>query len=198
MPERDKLGKFIKGNRYSKNTEFKRGEHWRKHKEYWDYEWLYNEYIVNKRSAKDIAKQFNVVTQNIIYHLNKNKIPRRTISETRKLIDYSFMTGKNNPMYGRCNELNGNWKGGCSSERGIVYSSLEWADCVKYVWDRDKATCQRCNKYKGTNDEFHIHHIVSFKDKTKRFDKTNLILLCKKCHNFIHSNKNINKELIIE
>lgn len=93
------------------------------------------------------------------------------------------------------------WKGGVSPERQAVYSSEDWCNAVKKVWERDKARCQRCHK--NHNDElnrgnFHIHHIISFSVKEFRCEITNLILLCKECHRWIHSKNNVNKDFIKE
>lgn len=93
------------------------------------------------------------------------------------------------------------WKGGVTPERQAVYSSIEWADAVKQVWHRDNAYCKNCGKHhnqtkiRGT---FHIHHIVSFMVKELRCDPNNLVLLCSKCHRWVHSNKNTNKLFIEE
>ncbi len=93
------------------------------------------------------------------------------------------------------------WKGGLSPERQVVYSSPEWKECVKYIWGRDKAICQRCGKHHNENRDkgsFHIHHIVSFQVEEKRTDVDNLILVCRDCHYWIHSNKNTDNEFIKE
>lgn len=91
------------------------------------------------------------------------------------------------------------WKGGISPERQKVYSSLEWCEAVKGVWKRDNATCQKCGKHHNTTPyrgTFHIHHIESFMTKEKRTDINNLILLCKECHKWVHSKKNVDKLFI--
>lgn len=92
-----------------------------------------------------------------------------------------------------------NWQGGITPERQALYASEAWADAVKAVWKRDDASCQRCGKRHNTTASrgtFHIHHIVSFKTASLRSDATNLVLLCKPCHLFIHSRKNTLKEFI--
>lgn len=94
-----------------------------------------------------------------------------------------------------------NWKGGLTPERQAFYASDEWKVAVKEVWKRDNAICQRCGKsHNGDRNggAFHIHHIVSFSIKSLRSDPENLVLLCKNCHLFIHSKKNINKDYISE
>ena len=45
-------------------------------------EWLYQQYVVNKRSMKDIGKKFNLHGYQIGKYLDKYDIPKRTLSET--------------------------------------------------------------------------------------------------------------------
>lgn len=92
-----------------------------------------------------------------------------------------------------------NFKGGLTTERQSFYSSREWSDAVKKVWKRDNAICKKCGK--NHNEEknrgnFHIHHLVSFQVRELRSEVSNLILLCKECHRWVHSKKNINKQFI--
>lgn len=92
-----------------------------------------------------------------------------------------------------------NYKGGLSPERQSFYCSREWSEAVKKVWKRDNAICQKCGK--NHNEEknrgnFHIHHLVSFQVIELRSEVSNLILLCKDCHRWVHSKKNINKQFI--
>lgn len=193
---RDKLGRFIKGKRSSPSTEFKPGTHWRSHKPYWDKAWLEREYLDNQRSADDIATQFGVTKNSIFYFLYKHEIPRRSTAETRAIKHWGAV-GPDNPMYGRTGSKNPNWKGGCSPDRQAFYSSKAWARAVTTIWRRDKATCQRCGlRVKGRGrEEFHIHHKAGFSEYPEmRLDIDNLVLLCQKCHWWVHSKKNVNNE----
>jgi len=111
----------------------------------------------------------------VIYNrMLKYGISRRTKSEARQ--------GK----------LNSNWKGGACSDRELFNSSPEWKAVSSKVWYRDRKTCQKCkNKYTHYLPPFHVHHIISFADsKDLRLNKDNLILLCKDCHEWVHSNRN--------
>lgn len=89
--------------------------------------------------------------------------------------------------------------GGITPERQAFYSTEEWCSAVKTVWKRDKNKCQRCGKnhndatHRGT---FHIHHIVGFKVVELRSEPSNLVLLCRECHIWVHSKKNINKDYL--
>ena len=98
--KRNTLGQFIKGKRYSPITEFKKGQHWRKPQIFRNKEWLYTEYITNKKSAADIAKNFGITACAITFWLKKYNIPRRDTSQTRK-IKYWGITGEKNPMFGK-------------------------------------------------------------------------------------------------
>lgn len=181
--QRNDKGQFVKGN------------HWREPKSYWDRDWLYNEYINNQKSAKQIADEQGCKEGNILYFLKKHGINTRSISDIRKM-KYWGLAGEDNPMYGKVGKLNHNWKGGCTPERQSVYVSIEWKKVVPKIWRRDNATCQLCNKHKNDGDEFHIHHITPFADELLRMELDNLVLLCKSCHQWIHSKKNKGKVLI--
>lgn len=96
-------------------------------------------------------------------------------------------------------EKHPNYKGGLTPERQSFYSSEIWSDVVKQVWKRDNAICQNCGKHHNTEKNrgnFHIHHIVSFQVKELRAELSNLVLLCKDCHIWVHSKKNIEKQFI--
>ena len=45
-------------------------------------------------------------------------------------------------------------------------------------------------------NDLHIHHIVSFADTDLRAEVSNLVLLCVKCHRFVHSKNNITQEYL--
>jgi len=197
MTERDERGRFKKENHYSPETEFEEGKHWREEKSYWNEEWLREEYVDKQKSASEIAENFDCTAKNIRYFLRKYDIPIRNISEARKVKEWGA-SGKENGMYGRNGKDNPHWKGGITSERQSLYSSQEWSEVTKKVWKRDNAKCQRCNKEKENEVEFHIHHIIPFEVEEKRMDIDNLILLCKECHNWVHSSKNKNNKYIEE
>lgn len=194
---RNKKGQFVKGIRYSPDTEFKKGHHWREKQPFWDRKWLTEEYVNKKRSAKDIALEFNVTENAILFWLKKHDVNTRSMSEIRKNKRWGLF-GTDNPMWNKKGELNQNWKGGVSEERQAFYSSQEWKSVCSFVWKRDGATCQRCGLKKSDSYDmpFHIHHVKSFKYKKLRADPSNLVLLCESCHLFVHSKKNTKNEFL--
>lgn len=188
-------GRFKKGEHRSPKTEFKPGEHWRKPQLFRDADWLRHEYVDLERSAGDIAKQFGVTDAAVMFWLRKHGIPRRSISEARALKHWGS-SGEDNPMFGKRGAEVPNWKGGITADRQAFYASLEWAECVKEIWKRDRGTCQRCGVRANKHGNFHIHHIVSFKVKELRAETSNLILLCPDCHRWVHSKANVDHEFV--
>jgi len=196
---RDQHGRYKKGHRGSRATQFKPGEHWRDPQPYWDRDWLYEEYIVKQRSAGEIADDFNCRKNNIHHFLHKHGIQIRTTSEARA-VKYWGSIGEENGMFGVRGADNPNWQGGITPERQVVYSSIEWGDAVKAVWARDRSTCQCCGKeFAGKSRSFHVHHIISFYDsKDFRTNPDNLVLLCLQCHRWVHSKANVDNEFLKE
>lgn len=194
---RNKKGQFVKGESASPETQFKKGQTWRIRQPHWDKCWLENKYHNEKMSIPEIAKICNCTDSNISFWLKKHGIKGRTLSEARA-IKYWGSEGDKNGMYGVKNEKNPNWKGGISSERAKFYSSEDWKKVVPIIFKRDNYLCQKCGTtHKNKDNALHIHHIVSFKEKELRCNTSNLILLCQKCHSWVHSKKNTSKEFIL-
>lgn len=100
-------------------------------------------------------------------------------------------------------DQNPNWKGGATPERQEFYRSAQWKSAVKAVWRRDDACCRNCGLNWRTVDPkstptFPIHHIVSFAVRELRAVVDNLVLLCRPCHLWVHSNANTKKLYIKE
>jgi len=193
----DSKGRIQKGERLSKSTEFQKGEHWRNHKPFWDKEWLHTEYVTKGRPSAEIAAEFSVTESAILFWLKKHGIARRTMREIRAMKHWT-LTGEVNGMYGRSGANNPRWLGGITPERQSLYSSMEWAKAVRFIWKRDNHTCQRCGYYWTRNGEraMHIHHIVSFKVQHLRTEPSNLVLLCETCHQWVHSKENTEQAFI--
>jgi hypothetical protein len=155
-----------------------------------DRNWLEREYVESARSARDIASQFGVHENAILWWLTKHKIPRRNTSEVRRMKRWGA-AGPDNPMFNKRGAANPNWRGGISPERQGFYASFDWKQTVRAVWKRDEARCQRCNSKAVRRSEFHIHHIVSFAIRELRTELTNLVLLCTPCHQWVHSRSNV-------
>ena len=61
----------------------------------------------------------------------------------------------------------------------------------KKVWERDNATCRICKeRFNHSQKTFEVHHVKPFRHREFRTKINNLILVCNKCHNWIHSKQN--------
>jgi hypothetical protein len=165
--------KFIVGHRYQKAP-------------YKDAVWLRDQYETKRRNTPDIAKEFNVNISTIARYLERFGIERRDISAA--LI--GVQSGANNPA----------WKGGTTPERQRQYKTQEWKALLKAVYARDHYTCQRCKC--GTTGGMSMkssvaHHIKSYSDYPElRTDMGNLVTLCRKCHLWVHSLANVDREYL--
>ena len=157
--------------------------------------WLHHHYVELGRSASEIAAECGVTENNILFFLQKLSIPRRRMGEIRAC-KYWGALGPANPMYGVTGAENPNWRGGITPERQAFYLSEEWRRASRQVWHRDKASCQRCGLVIGPGIELHIHHKVSFGVTSLRSALSNLVLLCRACHAFVHSRRNTGHEFL--
>lgn len=159
-------------------------------KELTEYETLYEMYVDQKMSKKDIAETFNVAPSVVNRFLNIHNIHIRDSSEAK----FGLMVGENHP----------NWRGGRTSlylrlrEYFKVHQTQE-------VLKRDGYKCQMC----GSEHKLHVHHIKHLKNifeeillehqeldlkndenelykiiiNDERFNNlNNLITYCKDCH----------------
>lgn len=87
------------------------------------------------------------------------------------------------------------WKGGC--DRGF-YVSRQWTRVCRAVRKRDCGKCQRCGAVEERGERLHdVHHIASAtKFPELRTDPSNLVLLCRGCHRFVHSRANAERRFI--
>lgn len=87
---------------------------------------------------------------------------------------------------------NPNWRGGIYNRYESIRKSKESDNWRKSVFERDNYTCQHCGDKKGRN--LNAHHIIPFsKDKSLRFDISNGITLCNKCHRKEHTRLSIKR-----
>ena len=156
---------------------FQKGQHWRPRRPWWDRDWLDAEYLGRRRSAAEIAHEYGVTENAILFWLKKHGIETRTVSQVRAFKYWGAM-GENNPMYGKRGALNGNWKGGQTPARQVLYASTAWRAVERRVKRRDLC-CQLC---RGT-DALEIHHIEPFaRAPLLALEIGNLIRLCVGCH----------------
>ena len=179
----DSRGRIQKGERLSRRTEFKKGQHWRPRQPWWDRDWLYTEYITKQRSANDIAAEYGYTKGNIYYWLDKHGIPARNISETRAVKHWGS-AGEKNPMFGKTGRDHPRWRGGVTPVRQSWYVKRVWKELSREVRRLCNYECQIC----GSHKSLHVHHILPFAEYAGlRLNVNNLTVLCRDCHILVHS-----------
>ena len=140
-----------------------------------------------RRSSNTQSKRVELVCE----HCGKRKLVSPAYS-TRRFCSPNCAnaanTGENNPR----------WKGGITSEHQAFFSSPEWKRVCASVWARDRRTCRRCGAvHNGAGQLHEVHHTGSWaKFPEHRLNLDNLVLLCRKCHRWIHSRDNTRREFI--
>jgi len=149
-------------------------------------EWLFEQYITQKKSADQIARDVGRDSKRVWEWLRDYGIqtrPRGTdYGQNFKIGDVSPFTGKKHTQQAKDKiravrlkdghvpylrngvhwltgnkESHPNWKGGITADRQSVYCSQEWVDVVVKVWHRDNATCQKCLKHQNSDRENKFH-----------------------------------------
>ena len=133
-------------------------------------------------------------------HTEETRARLSAIAITDGRVPYRMPDGSH-AMKGRTGERHPLWQGGLTPEREALAQTDEWKSAVKAVWARSNAKCERCGQDHRKVDNrkangFHIHHIAPFRVKRLRCEVSNLALLCRPCHHFVHSKKNVDKEFI--
>ena len=97
--------------------------------------------------------------------------------------------------FGKRGAETANWKGGLVTEYEQARNCYEAKEWRISVFDRDDYTCQVCGDNIGNN--LNAHHMKSFiKYPEIRYDITNGITVCKKCHIILHSKKRFMQMLV--
>ena len=184
-------------------------------------DFLYQEYVINKKSTVQIAKEIGCSGNTVRRKLIKYNIKIRTQSEARKLLE---MTGKKASGYkdGRtlkiyycieegCNNiinydnwLKGNKRCQHCAKQGILSTfwqggksfepyPISWTKILKEsIRVRDNHQCHICGiSEKNYYRKLDVHHIDYDK---QNLNSENLITLCQSCH----TQTNANREIYIE
>lgn len=188
-------------------------------------EWLEKAYLIEKRNTYEIGAELKRDPKTVWAWLKKYGIPTRprgnpshknppkgrkagfkhSEATKQKIREARLRDGRvpylvdgKHAMKGRFGADHPVWRGGHTPKRQTVHSSKEWKSVCYYVTKRDGNCCQRCGVDKTTEGlSFDVHHIVPFEYEPLRVSPLNLILLCEKCHYWVHSKANTNKEFIL-
>ena len=137
------------------------------------------------------GKSRSEATKKKLSEFHTGKVVSVETKEKMSLAHKGKNKGKDNPMFGKQSP---NWKGGTTPERQKLYGTTEWKELVRFIFERDMYTCKRCG---CVNKILHAHHLKGWAECSEdRRNIGNLITVCKECHRWIHSKKNIKRDFI--
>lgn len=192
IPLRDESVHCVVTSPRMPNGQFVKGTHWRPRKPHWDKAWLEREYLELGKSSSEIAVVVGCKENNIHFWLKKHGILRRTVSEARAVKHWG-PSGINNPMFGKNGPENPNYKDGSSPERQRLYAASIGRQFFVKIYNRDGYGCRRCGSLSTGPRSLHVHHIIPWAGHPKlRFDDSNAVTLCRRCHYWTHSKANVN------
>lgn len=184
--------------------------HTKKLERYKDRDWLYDQYIIQRKTGKSIGKSIGKSESVIYLWLKKYNIPRRNGVEIRTGYKTTEETKRNQSIaQKKIGNKPPNRKGFIMPEehkqkisaanQGILYE--DWDGYVSFepygeefndslrekIRKRDNYTCQECGKtQEKLGRKLAVHHIDY--DKTNN-DEDNLISLCHSCHSKTNFNR---------
>jgi len=127
----------------------------------------------------------------------KHSKATREVLRKKASVPKPYLRGRGNGMSGRCGPLNPRFVDGSSPERQRTYASGVWKEMLRRIYKRDGHACLRCGS-RGTGARgLHAHHVKPWAgNEALRFDENNIVTLCRKCHEWVHSRKNKKNEYI--
>lgn len=155
----------------------------------YDKAWLSDQYISQRKSADQIAREIGRDPKRVWEWIRDYGIetrPRGTdygqnfkpghsafkgkshSEETREKIRRRrledgrvpyLMPDGTHAMRGRKGQSHPAWKGGLTPERQAFYSSIEWKSACKAVWHRANAKCERCGKHHNESANRGTFHV---------------------------------------
>lgn len=139
---------------------------------YMDEEWLYNQYIILKKSPPEIAKECGVSIDTIRHWLRKRNIPLRSYSEAQKINQNKLevrtkKSGENSNMWKKWDELTYRRK------HGRIRKMLEKMGIFKPI------ICPICDKKHNKIDLMNIDH--QYKENTLDY-----YYMCNHCHTGVY------------
>ena len=132
-------------------------------------------YEVLELSTPDIAREFGVTAVAISDWLKRDGVELRkspTIQTRLKLRKANL------------GDKRYNWKGGITREQMRKRQSMHMRDARNACFERDDYTCRTCGQRGG---KLNAHHVWPFQRFPElMYEVSNLVTLCKKCHDEFH------------
>lgn len=140
---------------------------------------------LNRKNSIKKDRFSPTMTSKINSHLKEIEYVKSILPITKIVLEtgtFDMHLMKNPMLY---NEKYRHW----GYQKGINYG---FANTKAYVLNRDSYTCQHC-KGKSKDSKLEVHHIV-FRKNGGSDEESNLITLCKTCHDKLHEDKIVLKK----
>ncbi len=132
---------------------------------------------LNRRNSSKTGRFSPTMRSKIEAHLREIRFVKSLLPVTSLVLE----TGTFDPHALKSPEVSQNkWR----YQRGINYG---YANTKAYVLTRDTYTCQQCQG-KSRDRRLEVHHIV-FRSEQGSDEESNLLTLCKTCHDGLHAGK---------
>lgn len=154
------------------------------------------EYVRGCKSTAEIAARFGVTRYTVSRWLQREGIPRRSVSEARAVKHWA-LRGKANGMHGRKGALNPNYVDGSASRRRAESELVKKQRELRLlVIERDDGMCCRCG-CKPEGRDLCTHHVKRWAgNQESRFDPDCVVTICRACHEWVHSKQNTERNWI--
>lgn len=160
------------------------------------------EALYKQKSMKEIAEHYSVSETAVFMYIKqlgiapisrsfrltgKKKSVEHRLSMSRSMLDREASKGEKNP----------NWKGGISSSAKLGRSKSEYFKWKNSVFATASWKCQLCSLEHGSicdccghRSLLHAHHIKAYSEYPElRYEISNGVALCEKCHKKVHYEK---------
>lgn len=132
-------------------------------------------YVQEEKSTPEIAQALGVTPTTVSTWLKSAGIEARQVCtlSTRKKLRQANLGSKR-----------WNWKGGITPDRVRLRISLDMKLAREACFKRDDYTCRDCGQRGG---KLNAHHIWPFQSYPElKFEVSNLLTMCKRCHDAFH------------
>ena len=159
---------------------------------------LYDLYVLQHKSTIEIGKMYGVCDGTILNLMKKFDISSFSNSEAYKFYLYEkgglekarkLQSTMENRIKSSCRQRGidiKDFKGFSTTEQHMARNNTYYKEWKRKVFERDDYTCQCCGKRGGNLNAHHLYNFSEYEDL--RYDISNGITFCEKCHLINYSN----------
>lgn len=159
---------------------------------------MYDLYVLQHKSTIEIGKMYGVCDGTILNLMKKFDMSSFSNSEAYKFYLYEkgglekarkLQSTMENRIKSSCRQRGidiKDFKGFSTTEQHMARNNTYYKEWKRKVFERDDYTCQCCGKRGGNLNAHHLYNFSEYEDL--RYDISNGITFCEKCHLINYSN----------